>query len=380
MKKFHDSKKSAAVLKHAIIDKYATPFATKTSSTSAGKRVAFVDGYAGPGRYADGTEGSGALLLRKAHELAGMSRPARLELHFVEDDPDTVELLEAVVASEGSNVIATVTPGDISIHMPTLLDECASIPLFVYMDPCGLLIPFDDVVKIFDRPRGLGKPATEVLINFSASSLRRIAGHLTSEKGLEATLVRMDEVCGGPWWREVWQAHWPDGDAAETAVVEGYAERLRDAAGGAATWVIDVRPRPGLKPVYYLVFATRHIDGAVLFGESASLGLKAWRRYLAEAAADGLFAATWEEDWRAAEKALDASWIQQIADRIAVQLARGPFRTTDRYEEVFGDLVGVARSTHLRKAIEKLFKEGVTSTNPKGVAQEVLVSLRIKPV
>ena len=379
MKKFHDSKKSAAVLKHAIIDKYATPFASKTSSTSAGKRVAFIDGYAGRGRYVDGREGSGALLLRKAHELAEMSRPAYLELHFVEDDPDTVAMLEAVVASEGSGVIVTVTPGDISTHLPGLLKECASIPLFVYLDPCGLLIPFDDVVKIFDRPRGLGAPATEVLINFSASSLRRIAGHLTSKKGLEATLVRMDEVCGGPWWRDVWQTHLPDTNAAEAAVVEGYADRLREAAGGAATWVIDVRPRPGLKPVYYLVFATRHIDGAVIFGESASLGLKAWRKYLAEAAADGLFAATWEEDWKAAEKALDAVWIQQIADGIAVQLASGPFRTTERYEEVFGDLVGVARSTHLRKAIEKLHKEGVTTTNPRGVAQEDLVSLQIKP-
>jgi len=29
---FHKSKKSAAVLKHAIIDQYATPFASKTGS------------------------------------------------------------------------------------------------------------------------------------------------------------------------------------------------------------------------------------------------------------------------------------------------------------------------------------------------------------
>jgi len=67
---FHKTKKSAAVLKHAIIDQYATPFASKTGSTSLDHRVAFIDGYAGPGRYEDGEEGSGAKLLRKAKELA----------------------------------------------------------------------------------------------------------------------------------------------------------------------------------------------------------------------------------------------------------------------------------------------------------------------
>lgn len=62
------------MLKHAVIDQYATPFASKTGSTSAGARVAFIDGYAGPGRYDDGAEGSGAMLLRKAHELPQSTR------------------------------------------------------------------------------------------------------------------------------------------------------------------------------------------------------------------------------------------------------------------------------------------------------------------
>ena len=72
---FHKTKKSAAVLKHAIIDQYATPFASKTGTTSLDHRVAFIDGYAGPGRYEDGEEWPGAMLLRKAEELAHF--PAR---------------------------------------------------------------------------------------------------------------------------------------------------------------------------------------------------------------------------------------------------------------------------------------------------------------
>lgn len=56
--KFHKSKQSAAVLKHALLDSYVTPFASKTGSRSEGNRVGLIDGYAGPGRYANGDEGS----------------------------------------------------------------------------------------------------------------------------------------------------------------------------------------------------------------------------------------------------------------------------------------------------------------------------------
>lgn len=51
---FFRSKRAAAVLKHAILGKYVVPFAAKTGSTSTGKRVVIVDGYAGAGRYEDG--------------------------------------------------------------------------------------------------------------------------------------------------------------------------------------------------------------------------------------------------------------------------------------------------------------------------------------
>ena len=188
---FHKTKKSAAVLKHAIIDQYASPFASKTGKWSIDNRVAFIDGYAGPGRYEDGEEGSGAMLLRKAHELAVY--PRKLELHFVEDNADTVAQLRKVVAAEGADVTTTITDGDMSKHLPALLESVKGVPLFVYLDPCGLIIPLDEVARIFKRPSGLGAPATEVLINLSAS-LRRFAGILTSAKPVEGSLRRMDEV------------------------------------------------------------------------------------------------------------------------------------------------------------------------------------------
>jgi three-Cys-motif partner protein len=376
--KFHMTKKSAAVLKLGIIDAYAPPFIGKTGSRSIDNRVAFIDGYAGPGRYSDDEEGSGAMLLRHAKKHAPM--PRNVELHFVEENAETVEKLRQVVADEGTDVAVTVDDGDILTHLSALLDDCDGIPLFVYLDPCGLVIPFDEVVRIFERPSGLGSPATEVLINFSAVTLRRIAGHLTSDNAVEATLARMDDVCGGDWWREAWLDELPDKDAAEQAVVNGYAKRLSNAAG-TGHWVIDVRPRVGLKPLYYLVFATRHIAGMESFGEASSLGLEKWRRYSALQEAEGtLFADddSWEESFKAQEGKLKQEWIDAIAANLEGELAKGePFRVIERYSEVFGDLAGVARGLHLRAAMKKAHVAGLTKTSPVGVKN--LLQLRLSP-
>lgn len=388
MSNFHKTKKSAAVLKHAILDQYATPFASKTGSTSIDHRVAFIDGYAGPGRYDDDEEGSGGMLLRKAHELGAMRSPRTLELHFVEADPKVATRLREVAAVEGIGVTYTIDAGDISTHLPKLLELAEGIPLFVYLDPCGLIIPLDEVAAIFKRPSGLGAPATEVLINLTAH-LRRFGGILNSDNPVEGSLKRIDAVCGGKWWRDAWLAKCPTKKAsedqkmaAEAAVVAGYAEKLRERAGGAGTWTIDVRPRADLKPVYYLIFATRHVDGMLYFGESASLGLQRWRKYLAEADADDtLFgtAADWEAGWKAEEAVLKDKWVSQLAKRLADELAKGDaFRIIDRSDQIFGDdLAGVVRGLHLRAAIKRVLDDKKTTTDPKGVTD--LWNLLIKP-
>ena len=325
------------------------------------------------------------MLLKTAHDLAAMNSPRKAELHFVEEDSATAAKLRNVVADEGVGLTVTVSDGDISTHLPTLLDAVTGIPLFAYLDPCGLIIPMDEVVSIFDRPGG--KAPTEVLINLTAH-LRRFGGMLTSDNPIEASLKRIDEVCGGNWWRQVWldkclnkQASEDEKKAAEQAVVEGYAQHLTERLGSAGTWVIDVRPRADLKPVYYLVFATRHIGGMLAFGESASLGLQEWRKYHAMIEADGtLFSdGDWEAVWKADEARVKVQWVDTLADRLTTELAKGEaFRIIEKAEEVLGeDLMGVVRTLHIRAAIKKVRSAGKTSTDPTG--KNDLLSLLIKP-
>jgi hypothetical protein len=245
------------------------------------------------------------------------------------------------------------------------------------------MIPFDDVVKVFARPRGLGAPATEVLINFTAVGLRRIAGHLLSEHKSEATLQRMDEVCGGMWWRDAWSSSAASKEAsdaekqhAEDAVVTGYAQRMGKAAH-AGWWTFDVRNRPELRPAYHLVFLSRHRDGLALFGESLSLGLVRWRRAVFDEETSGtLFSG--DDAFKAQEGQLEAAWIAEIARNLRVCLAQhGAFTIVEHYDDVFGATVGRARQTHLRAAWKQLHEQGLTKTDSKG---RFLIQKRIEPV
>lgn len=365
---FFEDKKAAAILKHAVLKRYLHPFAMKVGTYSQGNKVAFVDGYAGEGRYENGDPGSPLLVAGIAKAL----EPRRyLDLIFVEQDLDTFTKLEVALAEAGAER-ARVLCGATESYMPSVLRQTANMPAFYFLDPFGT-IPISLVEQIFAaRPAGPRAPATEVLINFNAGAIRRIAGHLTSEKGNANTLARMDESCGGSWWREAWLSNLPDKDAAEQAVVAGYASALAKRAKS-GVWSTDVRNRPYLKPVYHLVFLTRHQDGMLLFGESLSSALEEWRAVITERQyANTLL------DPKAVladnEAALAQSWQDEIYENLKELLSLGhSFSIASKYSQVFGDSLGLAREKHLRHAWKRLHSEGATSTDSKGKLMEKVI-------
>lgn len=366
---FFDSPKAAAVFKHAVLEQYLPPFAMKTGSRSVHNRVAFVDGYAGPGLYEDGTNGSPALTIEVARNIADKRT---LDCHFVEKDEGFYVKLAKLIEERATGLSVQTYHGDVSDHFNSLIENTSRIPTFMFLDPFGLVLPFDSVSKIFDRPSGLGQPAVEILINFTAMGLRRIAGLLADPDCHRIALNHMDAVCGGQWWRTAWTDNRHNKVAAEEAVVTGYAKRL----GGAARcgwWISEVRNKSHHVPVYYLVFLSRHRDGLILFGESLSLALRKWRKFVYDQEAAGTL---FEEAFDDSEEALESGWVDEIEKNLKRILAEGnDFQIYDRYAEVFGSAVGQAREKHLRRAWKRLYDSGETPTDSKGK----LVTKRIYP-
>jgi three-Cys-motif partner protein len=266
--KFFAAQQGAAVLKLAVLKRYLYPFAMKIGSTAPGRRVVYLDPYAGKGEYDDGSPGSPLLAARTSHQIA---ENRILECLYAEE--------KRPVARRLSEVLATVEhphhvwPRRFEDCLDEMLERTGLAPMFAFLDPFGLTIPFDALAgKVLKRS---GK--TEVLINVSLNGLWHHAGQLnnTSEGGEETrkrSIARLDEAMGGDWWQEVWARHsHAQRRERDEALVTEYVRRLATAGGGGwSWWAVDVPDRWEGPPAYYLAFMTRSMDGVWLFTDALS--------------------------------------------------------------------------------------------------------------
>ncbi|MEO7261604.1 MAG: three-Cys-motif partner protein TcmP [Jatrophihabitantaceae bacterium] len=359
---FFVAKRAAAVLKHGILQRYVLPFAMKVTSTAKDGRVVVLDGYAGEGRYEDGSPGSPIFMAETARKLL---TPRRMELHFVEQKKARFKKLKETLADEASDIEYQVYKGEVEKHLDAILSEADGVPFFGFLDPCGLGLTFDDIVKkIYARPYGNYSPGTEVLINFSAEAVRRIGGRLkepVGAQGREATLDRMDKVCGGDWWRAIYTASKSPEEAAE-CIANEYFQRLITATG-AGGWVIPVKNAEHQQAKYSLVFLSRHRDGLLLLGEALSGSLEDWRKAVVDS--DSLYG---DPDYvEAAEEVLVRGWIDHMKENVTELLDTKPrFLISTEYTTVMGETAGEARMTHLRIALKELKAKDVVSSDGKG--------------
>ncbi|MFF4589723.1 three-Cys-motif partner protein TcmP [Streptomyces sp. NPDC001388] len=376
---FFVSKKAAAILKHEILKQYVVPFASKVGRYAPDGRVVYLDSYAGPGRYEDGTPGSPALILESAARVAAFRQ---LDCYFVERGRKNFRALSQLVAeAQNHGLAAHALQGRAEKHLDSVLDRAQGAPFFAFLDPFGLGLSFEALTRqIFGTrtQRGAsGRPVTEVLLNFNANAVRRIGGLLTSKKDVAnkpATLSAMDTACGGPWWRDVYLES-QDNPEAVARITHGFVERVRRAVGSGAA-AIQVRNRAHHQVAYHLVLFSRHRDGLWLFGEAASLSQVEWRRAQLPPPNDEMLWSpvdTFEDE----EAQRARKWVRTIRGNIEKLLReRGTFTVDDHQSEIMQGVLGEAREMHIRAALKELYREGKTTCNGVGAVRK----LQITPV
>jgi three-Cys-motif partner protein len=354
-----------SVFKHELLKHYLKPFTGMTGKQDAQGRVMIVDGYAGAGRYDSEDPASAELILQTA--LAFSQRTLRG--FFVEAARNRHARLAAVVEEyRQRGVDAVARRGKIEDHLTEVLARAAEIPLFLFLDPCGAVVPFDTLAGLLRGPRRARQPATEVLVNFSADFTRRTTGVLLSGQHDHHGIARLNTTCGGDWWQEVAiAAHGAREDdtfeAAAEAVVAAYASRLA-AASGARHVVVPVRKRPHHQPIYHLVFLTRSPYGEWVFSDALGRARQRWLRLLApepDDQEDGLFpiadavAETVEKMIRT--EAADARTCIEHNIRGLIASASGRTLVTNA-RGVLGEAFGIATDPVVADAVRNLRKQG----------------------
>jgi three-Cys-motif partner protein len=375
---YWDERRLPSVFKHDLLRRYLPIYSGKTGSRSQGKAFVYLDGYAGRGRYEDGAPGSPEEIMRVAEYQRRLGINHRL--FFYEKDRKSFDALTVVVNEyQERGVRAIAAREDMIRGLDDVLQAAAGVPLFLFLDPCGIGLPFPVLTRALTGSRAPVWPPTEVLLNFSLEAVRRIGGLVTAANIPEASLTRLDESLGGDWWREYFEHGVTD--EAVGFVVAGFVDRM-ERATRMRIQTIPVRRAPTHKPVYHLVFGTRSPLGIWHFGDAVARATETWWNTLDvqeserqdAAGQSALFTVT--EMVRPRLEDVETEAIGKIADNIARLMAqRGSFRIGDLPEEVFGDYYGRVREATVRAAVKELYRSGLTSNRGTGSRIADLVAI-----
>ncbi|MFD0009188.1 three-Cys-motif partner protein TcmP [Streptomyces sp. NPDC127178] len=370
-----------SVFKHDLLKRYLPQFGGMTGTQSHDKRVVYLDGYAGEGRYENGEPASAELALRVASHFRAR-HSLTLECFFTESQPKSFERLHKVVEHYGAGgVLAHAHRGEVDGVLDSVIHRAAHEPLFVFLDPCGLVLPQERLVDVLARQRPQKRPATELLMNFSMMAVWRLGGHVRSPKGNQKSLQRFDDVCGGTWWREYFadavasrDKHGAAADAIEAVAAE-YGRRLAQRTG-MLVQSVPVSHSPRHRAVYRLVFATRSPYGLWVFGDTVARARATWWETLEEREEDdALFSVA--SVTRPDPKEVEAKAVPEIAKNLAELLARTrrPVKLVNHTLEVFGSFYGQVTEPVVRRAVQLLHEQGVTPSNGVGVkTREITLS------
>jgi three-Cys-motif partner protein len=187
--------------KHVILRKYLDAWLPIISRFNG--EVLIIDGFAGPGEYVGGKEGSPIIALKAVleHKL-GPFMKAKFRFIFVEENTARCEHLKKVIASlplaGNPNIQVEVACGRFDVIISQLLDDFDAKkiklpPTFAFIDPFGFSgIPLSLITRI------MRNKSCEVLVNFMYEEIVRFME--ISQNG-----KHYDDLFGTDQWRLIHQ-------------------------------------------------------------------------------------------------------------------------------------------------------------------------------
>jgi three-Cys-motif partner protein len=165
---FHKAPKAWSQIKHQILGNYLSLFLGKLGLTR--RPVYYVDGFAGPGRLEDGSEGSPLLAARLATEPRQKSRAGLLHCINVEAVASTFANLEQVTAPYVKGGLVANHHGRFEDLLPKILRSIGDATAFFFIDPFGTKGAEIETLKCIASRTG----KSEVLVRYDDTRVKRL--------------------------------------------------------------------------------------------------------------------------------------------------------------------------------------------------------------
>jgi three-Cys-motif partner protein len=215
-------------------------------------RIVYIDGFAGPGRYSKGEDGSPVVVLKAARDHSYAIK-SELVCLFVEDDLERCKHLKLVLGEMSETIPDRikwqVVKGKFDEHLTKTFavieaQKTNIAPTLVFIDPFGFShTPFATISKILKNSR------CEVLINFMYEEVNRFLS-------LENLSNDYDGLFGTTEWRLLLDIS--GADQRKQAIHDIYLNQLRTAARYVHSFEML---NMGNSTDYFLFFATNNLKG-----------------------------------------------------------------------------------------------------------------------
>lgn len=238
--------------KHIVLEEYLKAWFGIMGQTF--DRILYVDGFAGPGMYRTGEDGSPLIALRTVSGHRLLDKFKEVRMFFIESDQDKAGFLKQLCEQRyppdqmrQKNIYYDVVNATFCDVLTEVLNRLEArgrnlAPSFVFIDPFGISIPMEVIGRILKYPH------CEVLINFMYDAINRWGG--VHEQHL-------DSLFGCEEWRHAWSF---DPDKRKEFLTGLYLEQLRKEARARYVRSLEVKDRNN-RTKYFLFFATNRIEG-----------------------------------------------------------------------------------------------------------------------
>lgn len=234
--------------KHEILRYYLGGWFPILASRSG--RIVYIDGFAGPGVYLGGEDGSPVIALKTAIEhILKPSSKSEIQFLFIENDKRREKILKEVLEKTFSKLPDRIKYQVVGDEFETTLSQLFEqldktgktlAPTFAFVDPFGFSgFPMNLIKKLCSYDK------CEVLITFMAGFVHRFLDELREPA--------LDSLYGIPEWRAIREV---DGSKIPP-LLNLYEKQLRDVCGANYTRSFEMKGAQN-QVIYYMIFATKH--------------------------------------------------------------------------------------------------------------------------
>ena len=239
------------IAKHKILEEYLKAWAPIIGKWA--QRIVYIDGFAGPGKYKGGENGSPVIAINTIMNNSNLKKTTEVTFWFLEKDKERASALEQTLEEQfnmPANMNYTVNNSEFEYSLCLLLDSLEQqnkrlAPTFAFVDPFGYSgFPMKLIQRLLKHDK------SEVLITFMSKFVNRfldpehedaVTRLYGTEKFLQAKSIE-------------------NTDQRITFLLQLYATKLQEQGGAQFVRTFEMKSSNN-QVIYHLIFGTKHWKG-----------------------------------------------------------------------------------------------------------------------